>query len=199
MTKKLATTLLLAASCATGCAFTDRTVSVSYDRSQARQSPIRTLDPLVFRVEPLEDGREDTERIGYKRNGFGKTTADILSAEPVTDVVREALVALLEANRHSTSTTGGDVTLSGEVTDFWFTSDINTWDVELMGTVGAHLRFEDSRSGELLHERSYVGHYNAEGMAGSSKVAGQILELALVRLIRQVRTDPGLLQALRSR
>lgn len=181
---------------ATGCAFTDAKLPVEYDETNATKGPISQLEPMQFSLSSFEDSREDQERIGYKRNGYGAKTADITTEKPVPDIVSDALQSAILHNGHSLSDSG-DVQIDGNVTQFWFDVDVNFWTVRFMGTVSCELEFIDPATGNLVYEREYQGYYEKETGGGLERTWTEVMQLALENMIDSIVKDPNLRTALR--
>lgn len=181
-----------------GCAFTPATLKVGYDEGRASRGPLATVQPLYVEVGEFVDKRPETDKIGYKRNGFGQKTANISSAKPVPEIVREALAVEFARNGHLKAAARKDILLSGEVTTFWFDSQVNFWTVEFMGTVGITMNVVDGKSGTVLLTRTYQGHYNEKSGGGLTGTWERVMNSALERMMQEIGTDAKLLQALKS-
>ncbi len=155
-----ATTLLM------GCAFTTANLDIEHTEAEAHKGPMSRVEPTAFWIEPLEDQRKDKARIGYKRNGFGMETADVISKRPVPDIVRDALINTIRANDHTLSESEPQLLVRGEVTEFWYDLDVNFWTVEFMGSVSTHLKFINPQVDEVIYERAYDGNYNEKSAGG---------------------------------
>ena len=75
-----------------GCAFTQANLNVRYAEEQARKGPLSSVKPLNIEMGEFIDKRPETDKIGYKRNGFGQQTAKIVTTTPVPQIVREAII-----------------------------------------------------------------------------------------------------------
>jgi curli biogenesis system outer membrane secretion channel CsgG len=188
---------LLAGSTA-GCALTPATLKLGYDDAKAARGPLATVQPLHVEVGTFVDKRPETDKIGYKRNGFGQKTANISSAKPVPDIIQEALTAEFTRNGHLKAAERKDLVLSGEVTTFWFDSQVNFWTVEFMGTVAITMNVVDGKTGAVVLIRSYQGHYNEKSGGGWTGTWERVMNTALERMLHEIGTDPKLLQALKS-
>ncbi len=93
-----------------GCAFTDAHLDIAARPDANLKGPLLHVAPTSFDLQPLTDARSDTHRIGWKKNGYGSNTANILSNRPVTEVVVEAVSAGLRQNGHMVSAPA-DITL----------------------------------------------------------------------------------------
>jgi uncharacterized lipoprotein YajG len=188
--------LLLALALQTACAFTQADLDVRLDPATARRGPLSEARALQLEFADFSDTRIDRERIGYKKNGFGQNTADIQTLKPVTEVVREAVQATFEANGHAVAK-GGALRVDGEVTQFWFDTQMNFWTMEFMGTVGCKLKVTNAASGALIHEGEYLGHYNEKSAGGYEKSWQRVMNLAVARLAETIALDSKLSDALK--
>lgn len=173
-----------------GCASTTPTLNVNYAEAQASRGPLSSVEPRRFDI-AVNDKRPDIARIGYKCNGL--KTGDILSSRPVPDIVRDALVVELQKNGHLLAKDGQELSLAVDVTEFWF--DLN------IGTVGMTLTVADRRTGALLLTQRYQGTHWERSVfyVGTCEGAMNAMNAALERMIRDLATDPKLVQALKAR
>lgn len=193
---KLATTLLAVTLLGSGCAFTDATLKVRYDEALAVRGPLANVEPLRVEIVPFGDRRPEIDKIGWKQNAYGMKTAKIFSAKPVPEVVRDALALELAKNGHRLEA-NPQVKLTGDVTEFWFDSNIGIFTIEFVGTVGITLNVVDGKTGEVVYSRAYQGNYNEKSMGGLGGTWERVLNTALERMIHQVVTDVRLVQALK--
>lgn len=91
--KRILITLSLILFFGGGCAFTQANLDVAYNLEKAKKGPMSSLKPLNIEIEAFVDKRPETDKIGYKRNGFGQKTAKIVTKKPVPQIVREAFLA----------------------------------------------------------------------------------------------------------
>jgi hypothetical protein len=181
-----------------GCAFTQADLDIHFDAVSARKGPLAEVPPAAFEYAALTDSRIDRARIGHKKNTYGQNTADIQPRKPVTEIVQEAVRLTFEANGHPTATPAA-VRVEGDVTQFWFDTQMNFWTVEFMATVESKLRFVDAASGGLLYEGAYIGHYNEKSGGGYEKSWARVINLALGRMAEAVAFDGKLAAAIRAR
>jgi hypothetical protein len=182
-----------------GCAFTDTTLKIGYDEATATRGPLSAVEPRRVEIGPFFDKRPEIDRIGYKKSGFGQKTAKIFSERPVIDIVRDALIAEFTRNGHHRDGSP-EFKLVGEVTNFWFDTNIGAFTIEFVGAVGMALNVMDTRTGATVLSRSYQGNYNERSMGGGfGNTWERVLNTALERMIQQIVTDPRLVEALRGR
>jgi uncharacterized lipoprotein YajG len=180
----------------TGCAFTTSKLDVAYSTDSAQGGPLAALPPRVVNVAAFTDKRPDTARIGYKRNGFGAKTADIVSARPVPEIVRDAIAAELAKSGHGAAGAARpEEVVSGEVTDFWFDLAIGFVSIEYTGTVGAIVNVTDAAGTSLLSRR-YQGVQIESRLAGYEGAWTEVMNTALAKLVREMSTDFQLAEAL---
>ena len=181
-----------------GCAFTQATLNVGYTEAMASRGPLSSIAPRRIDVGGFADKRPETNKIGYKRNGFGQKTADIVTSKPVPDIVKEALTAELKKNGHDVTTTERDLVLSGDITTFWFELQVNFATVEFFGTSAITLNVVDGRTGTTLLTRNYQGHYTEKSMGGLDATWERVMNEALQRMVREVSTDLQLIRVLKA-
>ena len=162
----IATVIGLAILTLTGCVYTQANLNVRYAEEDARKGPLSSVRPLNFEVGEFIDKRSETDKIGYKRDGFGQKTAKIVSMIPVPQIIQEAIITEFEKNGHIMFRDNRDILLSGIINYFWFDSQMNFWTVEFMGTVSIDLNVSDAKTGTVLLTRSYQGYYNEKSMGG---------------------------------
>lgn len=182
---------------ASGCAFTQATLDVKYDQGRARRGPLSSIKPLRIQVARFEDKRPQTSVIGYKRTGWGTKAANVTTACLVTDIVREAIVAVLQKNGHIVTDEKYEMKISGAVETFWFEHQMNVLTLEFIGTIAVDLTLEDSQTNNSLLSKRYVGYHNAKLYSGYHKEMTQVMNSALEDLITQIATDTQLIEAIR--
>lgn len=180
-----------------GCALTDAQLDVSHDPETTQEGPIAEVESITFVPGEIADLREDTERIGYKKNGFGMNTADITTDKPVGDIVRDAIVHAIETNGHVVGDSG--VGISGSISNFWVDLDQNFWSVEVLGNVAASLVFTDTESGDVLYTRDYKGSYSDKVQVVTNGTYDAAISGAVANLIDEIVFDEDLAEALRER
>lgn len=182
---------------ATGCAFGNATLNVAYDRATASKGPISAAGPELIRVAEFDDSRPDTARIGYKRNMYGWKTADILTEKPVPEIVADAVAQSLEHNG-KTIAEAGNLTILGDVTQFWFEVDQGFWTVKFSGSAACDFEFVDSATGMTIYENSYIGNYEKKAAGGLEATWAEVMTLALHDLVDAMIKDPRLVAALKA-
>lgn len=181
-----------------GCAFTQATLNVGYTEAMANRGPLSSIAPRRIDVGAFADKRPETNKIGYKRNGFGQKTADIVTAKPVPDIVKEALIAEFKKNGHDVTTAERDLVLAGDITTFWFELQVNFATIEFFGTSAITLNVVDGRTGTTLLTRNYQGHYTEKSLGGLDATWERVMNEALQRMVREVATDLQLIRVLKA-
>ncbi|MDE0364624.1 MAG: YajG family lipoprotein [Gammaproteobacteria bacterium] len=149
-----------------------------------------------FTAVKIIDAREDRTRIGFRRNGFGQETADILSDEPVEIVVQRAVETMLANNGHKLADSGIQVT--GAISAFWIEQDWNYYDTEFIARIECELVF--SIQHDELYRNAYSGSYNHRSFhAVSAKPWRIAMNGALTSLAEDIAYDTGLATALSQR
>lgn len=177
------------------CAFTDAKLNVEHDPSESFMGPVSEAPATEFLPSSLSDARNDKQRIGWKKNGFGQNTADITTARPVTSIINDAIATGLTQNEHHVSESGR-VKVEGTVDKFWFETDVNFWTVGFTGDVQCSLVFIDTRSGDRFYSSTYSGTYTEKKAAGLSKTWEHVMSQAVNKLVEDITFDEGLMMAL---
>jgi hypothetical protein len=179
-----------------GCAST-HIVSVEYEPSVA-VSPIGALEEGV-RVGAFQDKRgTDSRWIGAIRGGYGNVLKRLVTHQPTTDVVREALIAGLRARSVELSSNGGAVSIEGEILkldcSYYFNREAH-----------AHLLVKvvsvDRRS--VLYAQTYQTDNRESGVGAG--ILGNVKHLAdferrtLNETVDKIFADPAFVEALRSK
>lgn len=185
---------LLAVLIVGGCAAVS--LDVSYPETAASKGPLSAVGTRQIAIAPLADKRPETHRIGYKQGAFG-TRIDLDTPKPVPDIVREALVVELTQNGVEIVATSTDVVLSGDVQAFWIVSQLGLFTIDIISTVTVELTVTDAATGRVLVRRPYEGSYSERAMTAMHERWERVMLTALERMIREVSTDPDLVQALR--
>jgi len=171
---------------------------VTYDEARAAKGPLSSIQPLPVNVGEFADKRPERDKIGYKRNGFGMKTADIVTTTPVPEIVREAFVAELKKNGHIINAGNRSIIFNGEITTFWFDLQVNFWTIDFMGTVRVNFNVIDGKTGTKLLARTYQGHYNEKSMGGLESTWERVMNSALERMVEEMSTDPKLREVLKT-
>jgi uncharacterized lipoprotein YajG len=167
-----------------GCAH--RTVDVAYQDAAANRALLAWVAPRRVVVAPVTDRRAERSRIGVELPK-GKP---IVTARPVPDIVRDALVVELTKNGHQVVSDGGDVILGADVEEFWLDAVGRGASTQYVGRVAITMVIADARSGDALLTRRYAGLRRRTGEADSKDTWREVMDTALARTIHDVATDP---------
>ncbi|MFC4311252.1 YajG family lipoprotein [Steroidobacter flavus] len=181
-----------------GCAFTKATLDVKPSPDVHVAGPLGDVKSIAFNNPQLLDSRADKARIGWKKNGFGQNTADIVSKQPVEDIVETAVAKALTDSRHTVGDNGA-IQVVGTVDRFWFDLDVNMWTVKFVGDVQCTLDFIDAQTKQSIYKSKYSGNYSDEKAAGLEKTWTMVLNKAVDKLIEMIVLDEELAAALTKR
>ncbi|HEY0686645.1 MAG TPA: YajG family lipoprotein [Steroidobacter sp.] len=182
---------------AQGCAFTKATLDVKPTAAQVA-GPLGDLQSISFATPQLVDSRQDKARIGWKKNGFGQNTADIVTKEPVEQIVESAVAKALLDTKHSVGD-GGAVQVVGTIDRFWFDLDVNMWTVKFIGDVQCTVDFVDPQTKQSIYKSKYSGNYADTKAGGLEKTWTEVMSKALDKLIESIVLDEELVAALSKR
>jgi len=180
-----------------GCALTDAALEVGPDASLIGPGPLSETGEISFSLDDLTDNREDQERVGYKKNGFGQNMGSINTAQPVTTLVSDVIAAAVVANGHNLG--DGGVSIGGAVDAFWLETDIDFSNVELTCTINLQLGFADAATGDEIYSSSYSASYSDKKQMATEKNFKEIIDGALLALADEIVFDAELAEALASR
>lgn len=180
----------------TACAFGDESLTVAYNAETAKQGLISEAPPATVYLADVEDRRVEKERVGYKRNGYGMKTADILSERPAPEVVKEALAAVLTKNNHVLGPQDSRYALQTTLTNFWFDYKSGFVSVEFYGSIQAELSLVDQTSGQKVYSEIFDGYYSEKTGGGLKKTWERIMNAALDDLANKVNLSTGFKDAL---
>ncbi len=177
-----------------GCALTDAELDVGPEMEAIDQGPLSEPESRVFMVNAFEDAREDTERVGYKKNGFGQDMGDIDTDEPVTIIIADAIKNAAIANGHTEGE--GGLAIDGIVNRFWIETDINFTNIEIACNIEADVSFTDTTTDTLIYTATYVGSYSDKKQMATEGNYAEIIDGALQALLDEIVYDEELAEAL---
>lgn len=177
------------------CAFTDSTLPVSHNSDADIVGPISELDTINFSLPTMKDARDDRDRIGFKKNGYGQNTADIFTEQTVEAIIENAIVDTLTDNGHAVLETA-NIGVTGTVDRFWFEMDVNFVTIEFIGNVQCTLNFVDLTSNETIYTSSYTGSHKKKTGAGLEKTWTNVMNQAVDSLVEGIVFDDELAAAL---
>ena len=178
-----------------GCAFTDATIKVAY--AEPSRGALGAVPPRRVELGPIQDKRPETDKIGYKRNGFNQKTAKIQTTKPVPEIVREALAAELTKNGHVVGGPDSELVLSADITEFWLDISVGMFTLDFVGATGLELRVTPRAGEGAPVARQYRGYHKETAMGGLEGTWEHVMNTALQHMMRELATDVRLAQALR--
>lgn len=181
---------LLAGGCAAGTAGLD----VRYPEAGVNRAMLSTVAPRAIEIVPVVDRRVDPTRIGTSP----KTGKDIVTARPVTEVVREALARELGKNGHAVVAGRRDVAVAASVEEFWLDAVVGHATTQYVGKIAVALAVTDGRTGDAVLARRYIGikRRAAETDSAGENAEREVMDAALARVMHDLATDPELVRAL---
>ena len=179
-------TLIALLSLVGGCA--SRTLDVSYPQTEVKKALLASVAPRRVVVAPVADRRGDKDRIG----ATPEDKKPIMTARPVAEIVREAVVLEIEKNGHQVVPGPGDVVLATDVEEFWLDAVGRSKNTQYVGRVAIAVSVADGATGERLWSRRYVGIRRQNAEADSKATWREVMDTALARTIRDLATDPDL-------
>jgi hypothetical protein len=181
------------------------TLNVGYDEARAQRGPLSAIGSRRIRIDVTDRRPWPGEVIGYivLRSGgsmyFPIATyyPDVLVApRPVREIVQDALAAELRKNGHAVVTSEADRSLTVDVREFWVSSEEGFWGFRFPGTMLIHMTVTDGRTGQTLLTRDYQGQAVGHGQMNAKWNWKGPLNAALDTMMRDVATDPRLVEAL---
>jgi hypothetical protein len=113
----------------------------------------------------------------------------------VADIVREALVSEVRKNGHAVAADNAELVLAADVDEFWLDAVAAYASLHYVGKVALTVTVVDSRSGETLVTRRYVGIRRQEAKRNDKQAGLEIMDIALSRAIHDLATDTALAEA----
>jgi Uncharacterized lipoprotein len=167
-------------------------LDVGYPEAAANRGLLASVAPRRVAVGPVTDRRADQARIGA-RPGNGEP---IVTARPVADIVRDALVVELTRNGHTVVAEGGDVRVAADVDQFWLDTAGRDGTTHYVGRVALAVAIRDERGGSTVLVRRYAGIKRRYADPDARDAWREVVETALARTVRDLATDPELVPAL---
>jgi hypothetical protein len=172
-----------------GCA--GRTVEVGYPETAANRALLGSIAARRVVVAPVGDHRVDKARIGVRP----EDGEPIVTARPVTEIVRDALVTEVGKNGHAVVPGAGDVIVAADVEEFWLDAAGPSATTQYVARVAIAVVVADGRTSDRLMTRRYVGTRRRTAEADSKAAWREVMETALARTMHDVATDPELAMA----
>jgi len=178
------------------CAYGDAELALGYNAETAKKGLISEAAATSLFLADVDDQRDDKERIGYKRNGFGQNTADIKSEKPPADIIKDALAVVLETNGHTLGASNERFSLETTLNNFWFDYKAGFVSVEFYGSIQSVLSLVDQSTGDAVYSETFDGYYSEKTGGGLSGTWTRIMNEAVADLVTKINLSPGFKQAL---
>lgn len=192
------------------CAFGDETLTLGLTETEASPALLGQASPTVFSVGEFTDERPDRKPVGkdetadpkrpyfvgYKRNGYGQNTGNILNDRKIVETVQTELETMLVANGHALEDDAGSLSLAAKVKEFWFDYKTGLVTVEFFGTVEADIAVSEKETGEVLFTETFVGYHSRKTGGGFSGTWTEVMNAALSDMVRQISLSADLKEAL---
>lgn len=186
-----------------GCAFGTRHPTLVYPPDAYPEGSAGYVSPadaatmpatraFAVRVRTFADVRDDKERVGTVRNGYGMRTARVVATNSVTDWVTQATVSELKSAGYAsvpddapTDVGDGALVVSGDVVKAFC-------DMYMDFSAEVVLKVSVRRAGAAILTSEYRGKGNSGiAIAATSQSYAQSLALALASALRQFVNDLG--------
>lgn len=187
--------LLMAVVIIQGCAFGTARLNLAVRPGTDFKGPLSQVAPTKFDLHALADEREDKVRIGWKKNGYGTNTADIVSTRPVTEIVAEGIRAGLQQNGQTVAMPA-DIVISGSVTRFWFEVKPNFFTIEFTGNVECDLQFVRAGTTQEVYKSRYSGTYTKKTGGGLEATWTEVMDASVEKMVEDIVFDANLIEAL---
>jgi hypothetical protein len=178
------------------CAYGDAKLNLAYDASAAKPGLLSEAPAARVDLKAVDDARVEKQAIGYKRNGFGAKTADILSTTPPTEIVQDAIKAALEKNGHVIGGDNDRYAVKTTLNKFWFDYKTGLVSVEFFGSVQAEVSVVDKTTGQAIYTELFDGYHSEKTGGGLKKTWTRIMNAAIADLAAKMNLSPGLKDAL---
>lgn len=174
------------------------TMEVGYGEAKAARGPLSSVSPRRIRLDVTDRRPQPGELISFDSLGHGwkAQRGPITAPQPVRLIVGDALASELARNGHQV--VSGDPTdriLMVDVRSFWLDIREGTWSPRFSGTAAITVTVVEGRTGRALLSRDYEGHATDTGGTRDRNLKA-VLNAALEGMMRQVATDPRLVEAL---
>ena len=158
------------------------------------------LIPVRFRMGEFRhigtDSPSDT-LIGHKKAAFGIITADVHACRSVTDIVRTAITAQLEAAGHKRDDRDADIIVEGDLTEFAAATSISLWSWDAIGSIDITVRIFASSTSHGIFIRHYKTKQVTKTFLGPSREDFErVIRRCLEDIQKQIALDVELAEIL---
>lgn len=179
------------------------TVKPDYQPQTKADTLLAAVPALRIKLLNFEDKREPrTESIviGRRQAAFGVPMGDVLSSRPIFEIIRDAVKTELTRNGHNIVSDNEDVSIKGEIRNFWVGTDVTAlyWDV--IGEVSIVMEVRHSTDGAPI----FVGPYSGKNVERtyinpSEEIVTRVLRKSLEGAMSSMSSAPELVEALGKR
>lgn len=171
------------------------TLDVGYPEAGVNRALLASARPRRVEIRPVVDRRADSARIGVHPDG----DKPIVSSRAVADIVREALVSEVRKNGHAVAADNAELVLAADVDEFWLDTVTAYASLHYVGKVALTVTVVDSRTGQTLVTRRYVGIRRQQAKRDDKQAGVEAMDMALSRAIHDLATDTVLAEAFGAR
>ena len=164
-------------------------VDVGYPEAGVNRATLASVRSRRVEIRPVTDRRTDTARIGVQPDEKKKL---VVTSRPVTDIVRDALVAELQRNGHVVVPDRSDLMIAADVDEFAFDAVAARSSAQYVGKVALALTVTDRQSGKIVFTRRYVGIKRQNADRDAKHAARDVMDAALARAMHDLATDAEL-------
>ena len=167
-----------------GCA--GPSLDIGYPDAAANRALLAAVAPRKIVVPAVIDRRANRSQIG----ATPEKGEPIVTARPVPDIIRDALVVELTKNGHEVVQGQGDAVVAMDIEEFWLDSVGRSSPTQYVGRVAIALLVADGRTGDRLLTRRYVGISRRTAGSDSQQTWREVMDTALARTVHDVASDP---------
>jgi hypothetical protein len=165
-------------------------IDVAYPEAGVNRATLASVRSRRVEIRPVTDRRTDTTRVGVQPD---ENKTPVVTSRPVTDIVRDALVAELRRNGHVIVPDRPDVVLAADVDEFAFDTVVARSSAQYVGKVALALTVTDR--GKSVFTRRYVGIKRQNADRDARHAARDVMDAALARAMHDLATDAELAHA----
>ena len=172
-----------------GCTQTIRSAAIPLLQTG---SPLKGIKPKTFAFKEFKDIRGTEPSLVSRDGGF-----DIILDMPAVTVVATAIKRELERNGHTcvmdTPESKANFVIEGAVYKYWFTFNHSVFSVKGTGNVAVKLTISAVSPNRGVLAKNYEGEYNLTSGRPPKYICEEILNQALLAMIKEISTDPELI------
>jgi uncharacterized lipoprotein YajG len=193
MSLSLSAVLLVGTTYLAGCALTTDTVDIQYHSSTAVSSALGA-DQVMVEVQTVDGRTGRLDQVSSKKNGYGMEMAAILSARPVSEIVRQALAE--ELHKEGFLIGQSRIVVVAEINKFSNDYKVGFFSSDAVGEVTLAVQVRDT-AGHILYTRTLTGQGTNGGvMLMGGENARVSLEAALSSAVVRLMSDQAFTRAI---